>query len=429
MARIRKMRMKFNKPGQLALVSAVSLITAGLLTACGTLTVDFFYVASSKAAGPNSYGEIDVFEVNSESGRARQIPTSPFPSGGRNPVAEAVSTDQANLYVVNRDDNSIVQFAIGNDGKIYPQHTVNTPGVFPIAVATSKANLFVADTYQPLATCSPAEPCAGSVGVFPISAATSSVAGGVLQTGTPINSCTGLEYVPLTLTGAATDVITPAAIAASPGGSSLFIAAYDATSNTGYVYGFAVGTLQCPNNPAPYKVVPTLTPLSGSPVRAGTQPSAIATDPTGKFVYVTDFVQGKVYGLLGGSGGLSFIPGQPFAAGNQPSAIAVDQAGGYAFVTNSLDSNISTYTLDSSSGSLKQVVNGTYATGTQPVAVIVDPSTNHYVYTANYLGANVSGFLLSPTDGPLINTQSSPYVSNAQPTAMAAITHGGSSGK
>ena len=50
----------------------------------------------------------------------RQIPTSPFPSGGRNPVAEAVSADQANLYVVNQDDNSIVQFTIGNDGKFYP---------------------------------------------------------------------------------------------------------------------------------------------------------------------------------------------------------------------------------------------------------------------------------------------------------------------
>jgi 6-phosphogluconolactonase (cycloisomerase 2 family) len=58
----------------------------------------------------------------------RQIPTSPFPSGGRNPVAEAVSSDNTNLYVVNQDDNTIVQFIIGNDGKLYPQNTVNTPG-------------------------------------------------------------------------------------------------------------------------------------------------------------------------------------------------------------------------------------------------------------------------------------------------------------
>src|SRR6201987_4508574 len=139
------MRMTFNRSSQLVLVSAVSLLAAGLLTACGTLTVDFVYVTSAVAAGPNSYGEVDVFEVNSESGKMRQIPTSPFPSGGRNPVAEVTSPDNADLYVVNRDDNSIVQFVIGTDGKLYPQNTVNTPGVFPLAVATSGGFLYVAD--------------------------------------------------------------------------------------------------------------------------------------------------------------------------------------------------------------------------------------------------------------------------------------------
>src|ERR1035441_8918503 len=140
------MRMKFNKSGQLLLVSAASLLVAGLVTACGTLTVDFVFVTCSKAAGPNNYGEIDVFEINSVSGFMRQIPTSPFPSGGRNPVAEAVSSDYANLYVVNQDDNTIVQFMIGSDGKLYPQNTVNTPGIFPLAVAVSGTNLFVIDT-------------------------------------------------------------------------------------------------------------------------------------------------------------------------------------------------------------------------------------------------------------------------------------------
>src|SRR6516162_8157324 len=124
------MRMKFNKSGQLFLVSAASLAVACLLTACGqiteTLTVDFVYVTSAKAAGPNNYGEVDVFEINSKSGNMRQIPTSPFPSGGRNPVADAVSSDNANLYVVNEDDNTIVNFNIGSDGKLYPKSTVNT---------------------------------------------------------------------------------------------------------------------------------------------------------------------------------------------------------------------------------------------------------------------------------------------------------------
>src|ERR1039457_2057229 len=165
------MRMKFNKSSQLLLVSAASLLVAGLITACSTATVDFVYVPSLKAAGPNNYGEINVYEINGVSGYMRQIPSSPYPSGGRSPVAEAVSSDYTNLYVVNQDDNTIVQFMIGSDGKLYPQNTVNTPGIFPLAVAVSGTNLFVIDTYQPLPSCSPASPCSGSVGVFPLAAA------------------------------------------------------------------------------------------------------------------------------------------------------------------------------------------------------------------------------------------------------------------
>src|SRR5271157_5847622 len=180
------MRMKFNKSGQLLLVSAASLLVAGLVTACSTLTVDFVFVTSSKAAGPNNYGEIDVFEINQQSGFMRQIPTSPFPSGGRNPVAEAVSTDQTNLYVVNHDDNSIVQFVIGNDGKVYPQNTVNTPGIYPLAVAVNGTNLFVVDTFQPLPNCSNAAPCSGSVAVLPITVGAGSTPSDTL--GSPISN-------------------------------------------------------------------------------------------------------------------------------------------------------------------------------------------------------------------------------------------------
>src|SRR5215472_14074576 len=219
------MRMKLNNPAQLLAVAAGSLLAATLVSACGTLTVDFVYVTTAKAAGPNNYGEINVFEINSQSGRMRQIPTSPFPSGGRNPVAAAVSADEADLYVVNRDDNTIVQFIIGSDGKLYPQNTVNTPGVFPLSISVAKTTLYVADLYQPLPTCSPASPCSGSVAVFPILPAAGSVQAGKLQTGTTINSCNGLQYLPLSVPGAGGHVIAPTGVKASSDGSYLFVSA------------------------------------------------------------------------------------------------------------------------------------------------------------------------------------------------------------
>ena len=412
--------MKLNKSSQLLLVSAASLLVAGLLTACGTLTVDFVFVSSSRAAGPNNYGEIDVFEVNSESGFMRQIPTSPFPSGGRNPVAEAVSSDNQYLYVVNHDDNTIVQFIIGSDGKLYPQNTVNTPGVFPMAVAVNGSNLFVVDTYQPLATCSPAAPCSGSVAVFPIAAATSSTPSTL---GTPVtNPSLSATYWPLTLPSKPSHVMIPTAVTVLGSGSDLYVTAYDSsvTPNVGYVFGFAVGSGG------------VLSAVSGSPVAAGAFPSAIAANTAGSYLYVTDFASGNVLGFAINGGSLTAVNGSPFPAGNQPSAIVVDPDYPFAYVANSMDNTITAFSI--SNGILtwigsKTAGGGTYSTGPQPVAIGIDPSTNHYLYTANFLGGNMSSFELSPTDGTLINSQFSPYASNAQPTAIAAIPHGSSTSK
>lgn len=398
------MRMKLNNPGQLLLAAAASLVAAGALTACnqltGTLTVDFVYVTSAKAAGPNNYGEVDVFEINSESGRMRQIPTSPFPSGGRNPVAEAIAPDQTNLYVVNEDDNTIVQFVIGSDGKVYPQNTVNTPGVFPLAVAAAGNTLFVADTYEPLPTCSPTAPCPGSIAAYPINKDDS--------LGTPFaNSSNNANYWPLMLPGSPTDVVTPTAIAAVPGGGSVYVAAYDSTSNSGYIFGFSVAGS-------------TLTPLNGGvPFPAGTHPAAILSDPGGANLYAADLAGGDVLGYSITSSGLTPIAGSPFAAGNKPDAIAIDAKDQYAFVANSQDSTITSYTV--SNGALKQT--GSYPVGTQPVAIGVDPALNQFVFTAGFLGNNVTGFEMNPATGSLVDSQFSPFAASANPTAVAAIPH------
>jgi 6-phosphogluconolactonase (cycloisomerase 2 family) len=427
------MRMKFNKSSQLLLVSAASLLVAGLITACATATVDFVFVASSRAAGANNYGEIDVFEINSVSGAMRQIISSPFPSGGRNPVAEAVSSDYANLYVVNQDDNTIVQFMIGNDGKLYPQNTVNTPGIYPLAVAVSGTNLFVVDTYQPLPTCSTAEPCSGSVGVFPLLPASGTGSSATLSgaPGTPIvNPSTGASYWPLILPSNPSHVMVPTAVNVLQSGSYVYITAYDsaavpvivpATINicdlsssaysgaVGYVFGFSVGSSGA------------LTAIPGSPFAAGTLPCGIASDSASSHVYVTDYVGGHVLGYSVTSGSLSPLSGSPFPAGNQPAAIVVDQKYPYAYVANTLDGTVSAYSISSSS-TLAGI--GTYSTGIQPVAISIDPSTSHFVFTANFLGNNVSDFEMSTTDGTLVNTQLSPYTANAQPTAVAAVPHG-----
>jgi len=426
--------MKFNKSSQLLLVSAASLLAAVLITACGTATVDFVFVTSAKAAGTNNYGEIDVFEINGVSGAMRQIPSSPFPSGGRNPVAEAVSSDSTMLYVVNQDDNTIVQFLIGNDGKLYPQNTVNTPGIYPLTVAVSGTNLFVLDTYEPLPACSTAAPCPGSVGVFPLLPATTGTnptpAG---APGTPVtNTSIGGPYWPLILPSSPTDVIVPTAISVLKSGADLFVTAYDSsvTPNVGYVFGFSIGSGGA------------LTPLNGGVPHnmgvgshgLGIRPSAIASytaSNNGTYIYVTDSTNGIVASYSFAAGVLTLISDTP--TGNQPSAIVVDPAYSYAYVANALDGNVEAYSI-SSSGALTFLGGSatpvTYAAGVQPVAIGIDPSTNHFVFTANFTPGGTSGtvsdFELSATAGTLVNTQHSPYTANALPTAVAAVPHGSS---
>src|ERR1700677_85151 len=406
------MRMKLNKSSQLVLVSAASLLIAGLITACGTLTTDFVFVTSSKAAGTNNYGQIDVFEINQQSGAMRQIPTSPFPSGGRDPVAEAVSTDQTNLYVVNEDDNTIVQFVIGNDGKVYPQNTVNTPGIYPMAVAVSGTNLYVLDTFQPLPICSTADPCSGAIAVLPITVGSGSPPSDTL--GSPVANGS-LAYWPLNLPSKPNDVIVPTAVNALASGAYVYVTAYDSTvsPNVGYVFAFAASSGG------------GLTPLNGGvPFTAGIHPSAIASDSTSSYVYIADLGSNNLLGYSVASGALTPLSGSPFAAGDQPAALVTDPKYPFVYVANSLDNTVTAYS--TSSGVLTSL--GTYATGEEPVAIGIDPSTNHFLYIANYLGSGingtVSGFELSPTAGTLVNSDSSPYTSNAQPTAVAAIPHG-----
>ena len=433
------MRMKFNKSGQLLLVAAASLLGATVLTACATLTVDFVFVASSKAAGTINAGEINVMEINSESGAMRQIPTSPFPSGGRNPVAEAVSSDNSNLYVVNQDDNSIVQFIIGNDGKLYPQNTTNTAGIYPFAVSVSGTTLFVADLYQPLPTCSTAAPCSGSIAVYPITVGTTSPPSDSIGPNPVANG--NLTYWPLSIPGSPNDVVEPTGINVLHSGSYLYVSAYDSTAasnftaGANYVFGFAIassGALTPLNGGAPLVggAIDTGTCTNAylnAPFISGTCAAAIASDPSSSYVYVTDSVNNEVhaYSVAAGTGLLTSL-GSPVNSGNQPSAIVVDPAYSYVYVANALDSTVTAYSM--SEGALTNL--GTYTTGSEPVAIGIDPSTNHFLFTANYLGSgisgNVSGFELSPTAGTLLTSKSSPYNSNALPTAVAAIPHGSS---
>jgi DNA-binding beta-propeller fold protein YncE len=238
---------------------------------------------------------------------------------------------------------------------------------------------------------------------------------------------------PLTVPGYGGDTIVPTGVIVLANNNGVYVTAYDqsaynpgctpaptcitSTANPGWIFGFTVGSGG------------SLTQIAGSPWKAGIKPSALAADPTSRFLYVTDFASKQLIGYTIQSGGvLDFLINGPFNAGNQPSAIAIDPRGKYIYVSNALDSSVSGYNIDLATGTPTGTVNvvgsQVNATDTQPVAVIVDPALGRFVYTANHLGNSVSGFELNPDTGAISPTQATPYPAGANPTALVSVPHG-----
>ena len=113
--------------GQRAIASIVSVAMGLGLTACGRdYTVGYLYATTAK----DTAGLLNGYKVDYQQGYLVQLANSPIPSGGKNPVTVVASPDHLSIYVIHRDDSSVVHFLIGTDGKIYPQKTYNITGSF-----------------------------------------------------------------------------------------------------------------------------------------------------------------------------------------------------------------------------------------------------------------------------------------------------------
>jgi 6-phosphogluconolactonase (cycloisomerase 2 family) len=223
----------------------------------------------------------------------------------------------------------------------------------------------------------------------------------------------------LIVPGSPNDVVAPTAITVLSSGAAAYVSAYDSTANRGYVFGFSVAS-------------GSLTPLNGGAPLAGMlHPSAIASDPSGKFVYVTDTTADQLFAYAVNSDGSLSTLGSTLPTGNQPSAIIADPNYPYLYVANALDGNVEAYSI-SPSGSLSFLGGSTtpvlYPAGIQPLAIGIDPSTHHFLFTLNFLSngaaGTISDFEIDTASGALVHAQRSPYNTSAQPTAVAAVPKG-----
>ncbi|HET9087284.1 MAG TPA: beta-propeller fold lactonase family protein [Acidobacteriaceae bacterium] len=418
--------MKWSQYGRITLALVASLALGLSITACNpSFTLGFVYALNTKF----NPGQINAYTIDSVSGALTQTANSPFNSGGQYPVADAVDNRSKWLYVVHEIDNTVVQFSIGTDGKLYKQHTYNTPGTYPIATAIDSQSkyLFVVDSYAPgfngvappnvnpicggvvqnagnlvpaQASCANTVATQGCVVVYPISFADGSL-------GTPVSKG-GQRCFPIgpgPVLGS-----QPIGVTATSFVNYLYVA--DQGTHTVYAYSVDYANGQ-------------LTPLPTNNFQAGVKPSAILSDPSGRFVYVTDEYANQLLGFdILTNGALQSMVNGPFATDLFPYAMAIDPRGKFLYVTNYNANDVRAYVIDPATGNPTGTTTGSYGTGTSPTCITIEPAYGRFVYTANFIDNSVSGFELDPKTGALTTVLNSPFPATGNPTCIAAAANG-----
>jgi 6-phosphogluconolactonase len=425
--------MKLSNMGRIAAASILSLAGCLGVTACSRdYTVAFVYTIAPTTA---SNGAIDAYSVDYQSG-ALVRSTDSFSSGGRNPVAIIVTPNQKHLYVVNKDDNSVVWFKIGTDGKIYAQKTYNLPGSGPVAAAISPDSkfLYVLSTFENGASSGP-----GGLAILPITNPSDDNAGYAL--GSPVANGS-LNYFPTGFTPQALVVSPDPTIAAEPTQQTT------PSTNPSYVYVINDDGSATTTNPPIGNLLGfsrnastgTITPLAGTTIdpttgratgySSGVFPWGIVEDPAGHFIYVTDRTSNQLIGyLVSGAGANAGVPtaiqNGPFTTGSFPQGLTVDPRGKFVYVANNNSGSVSAFAIDAHTGSLSAVSGSTTTlTGTNPNCVAIEPALGIYLYTSNNKDSSITGLQLNPATGSLKNIQNTPFTVSPFPNCIVAVANG-----
>jgi 6-phosphogluconolactonase (cycloisomerase 2 family) len=405
--------MKWNKLGRGTLASILSLALVSVTACSRDYVLAYVYVTTAKPLTTSSQaGGVSAYAVDYQIGSLTPLADSPI-TAGRNPVTLVASPNGLNVYVVNHDDSSVGEYSIGTDGKIFLQNTYNVTGSMATAAAIDAAGkfLYVTFTYQVgpngQQLYSPASPGPGGVTIFPISA------NGSL--GTPSTLKVGNNPVGV--------------VVSRPKSGVVFAYVLDQeVSPKATVLGFLQNQTTGALTPTPGTVITTDT--TGKTVAtgygAGTTPSAIAEDPSSRFVYITDEATNQLYGnLVANDGSLVPMVNGPFATGIFPVGLTIDPRGKFLYVANFSSNSVGAYAIDAASGTpVGSVGSASTTVDTAPTCVTVEPALGIYAYSSNNLASTVSAMKLDPHNGGLSQVQNTPFPSSGLPTCAVAVANG-----
>jgi 6-phosphogluconolactonase len=380
-------------------------VTFGLTACSRDFTVAYLYATASNKG---STGVINEYSVDYDSGALVALNGSPV-STGVDPVALVTTSNGLFVYVVNQGDSTIQEFAVNTgNGTLSLKNTYST-GSTPTAVAIDVGNKFLYVTYTFQSGFSASNPGPGAVNIFPINSDNS--------LGTPATVNVGNN---------------PVGVVTSAFNSYVYVLDQEPVVGNAAAFGVILGFTQNTSTGA-LTTAPGTTITTGSNGKtvatgygAGTIPSAIAIDPTARFVYVTDRSTNQLYGNLVQSGGsLVAMTNSPFATGLLPVSITIDPRGLYLYVANYNSNTVGAYAISQSNGApVGAVGSGAISVGTGPMCVTIEPALGIYLYTANFLDQTITGQQLDPHNGTLKAVQNTPFPASGSPTCATAVANG-----
>jgi 6-phosphogluconolactonase len=395
--------MSLTKIGRGAAAAMMSLAMGFGLTAC-TRDYTVAYVYATTAPKNGQGGGVAQYAVDYQSGSLVGLTVSPV-AAGNNPTAIVAAPNGLFVYVLNRDDSTVQEFAIGSDGKLTSKSTYPITGSLPSGAAVDGSGKFLYVTYTYQTGYSATTPGPGGVSIFPINADNS--------LGTPLNQNVGNN---------------PVAVVTNSFNNYVYVVDQEATPNAA-VLGFTRDASTGALTPVPGTTVGPAVPggptvATGFP--AGVTPSAIAEDPRGHFVYVTDRAANQLIGYVVQDGG-ALVPmvNGPFSTGLYPVAVTIDPRGLFLYVANYNANTVSAYAINPASGTPAGTVgSGATPVGTAPAALAIEPALGIYLFTANNLDGTISGQQLDPHNGSLKAVQNTPFPATGLPTGIVAVANG-----
>lgn len=219
-------------------------------------------------------------------------------------------------------------------------------------------------------------------------------------TGYTIDSATGAANA---ITGATvTTNFAPNGLAIDPLAGFLYVST--AFGNSGDLEGFSIDA-----------VTGALTVMTGSPF-ASFVATGLQVHPSGKYIYVSDEVNGIRAFSINGMGALTEITGSPFAAGNEPFGVSVNPLGKVLYTANFVSNDVSGFSIDTNTGKLSPVPGSPFAVGASPARAVVD-TLGLYLYVPDSSDDTVRAYSINQ-NGALKAVSGSPFAATGAADVM-----------